>query len=137
MFPVDRNQQTVLASPAPPDKLRHPEPPMNLDPKLVTIHVGGVIALFSALGAITLGPSKKFASALHGIALLLILAIGFAMLQKPPMDQYWWMAKLGIWLFLGAAPALVKRKVMPGSAALTLCIVAGVAATWLARMKPF
>ena len=44
---------------------------------------------------------------------------------------------VSIWLFIGAAPALVKRKAMPGSAVLALCIVAGVAATWLARTKPF
>jgi len=110
---------------------------MNLDPKLVTTHVAGVMALFASLGAITLGPAKKSASALHGISLILILGVGFAMLQKPPMGQYWWMIKLGIWLFLGAAPALVKRKVMPGPVALGLCIVAGIAAAWLGMTRPF
>lgn len=105
---------------------------------LKTLHIGGVVALFSSLGAIMLGDSnKKGASALHGIALVVILLLGFAMLKKPPMDQYWWMAKLGIWFFIGAAPALSKRKVLPGPAVLGLCIVAAVAAAWLAIYKPF
>ncbi len=110
---------------------------MNLDPKLVTVHVAGVMALFASLGAITLGNGKKAASVLHGISLILILGVGFAMLQKPPMGQYWWMVKLGIWLFIGAAPALVKRKAMPGGVVLALCIAAGIAAAWLGMTKPF
>ncbi|GAA5115958.1 hypothetical protein JIN84_19740 [Luteolibacter yonseiensis] len=105
---------------------------------LKTLHVGGVIALFSSLGAIMLGGSgKKGASALHGISLVLILLIGFAMLKKPPMDAYWWMVKLGLWLFIGGAPALSKRGVLPGPVVLGLCIAAGVAAAWLGLNKPF
>jgi hypothetical protein len=105
---------------------------------LKTLHIGGVIALFSSLGAIMLGESgKKGASVLHGISLVLILLIGFAMLKKPPMDSYWWMVKLGIWLFIGAAPALSKRKVLPGPVVLGLCIAAAVAAAWLGIRKPF
>ena len=110
-----------------------------MDPLLFrTLHLAGVIALFASLGAITLGgTSKKGASALHGISLVFILLIGFAMLKKPPMDQYWWMAKLGLWFFIGAAPALSKRNVMPAPAVLGLCIAAGVAAAWLGVSKPF
>lgn len=103
------------------------------------LHIGGVVALFASLGAITLGESgkNKAASILHGISLLFILLIGFAMLKKPPMDQYWWVAKLAIWLFIGAAPALAKRKVIPGFALLGLCVVAAMTAAWLAILKPF
>jgi hypothetical protein len=105
---------------------------------LKALHIGAVVALFSSLGAIMLGNSgKKGASALHGISLVIILLLGFAMLKKPPMDQYWWMAKLGLWFFIGAAPALSKRNVMPGSAVLGLCIAAGTAAAYLAIFKPF
>lgn len=108
------------------------------DPKLITLHLAGAFALFLALGATVFGGTgKKMAAALHGISMLVILGVGFAMLQKPPMHQYWWMVKFGLWLFLGAAPMLAKRKVMPGVVLLTLCIAAGAAAAWLGLAKPF
>jgi hypothetical protein len=110
-----------------------------MDPIILkTLHIGGVIALFSALGAVVLGGSgKKGASILHGISLLLILLVGFAMLKKPPMGQYWWMVKLALWLFLGVAPALSKKKVLPSSIVLILCIAAATLAAWLGLRKPF
>jgi hypothetical protein len=109
------------------------------DPILLrTLHVAGVAALFAALGAILLGGSgKKGSSALHGISLIFILLVGFAMLKKPPMDQYWWMAKLGLWLFIGAAPALSKRNVLPAWLVFVLCLVAAGFAAWLGMRKPF
>lgn len=110
-----------------------------MDPLLLkTLHLAGVFALFASLGATMLGGSqKKSASALHGISLLLILLIGFAMLKKPPMDQQWWMAKLGLWLFIGAAPVLAKKKILQPSIVLTLCLVAAIAAAYLGIYKPF
>ncbi len=105
---------------------------------LHTLHVAGVIALFTSLGAILLGGSgKKSASILHGISLVIILLAGFAILEKPPMGQAWWMLKLGLWLFIGLAPALAKRKVLPSSLVLILCLAAAVAAAWLGYTKPF
>jgi hypothetical protein len=105
---------------------------------LKTLHIAGVIALFSSLGAVMLGgSSKKSASILHGVSLVLILLVGFAMLKKPPMGQSWWMVKLGLWLFIGAAPALTKRKLLPASVVLGLCITAAAAAAWLGLAKPF
>lgn len=114
-----------------------------MDPLLLkTLHIAGVIGLFTSLGATLLGGSgKKGASILHGISLLLILLIGFAMLKKPPMGQSWWMIKLGLWLFIGVAPALAKRKILPASVVLVLCIAAATAAAtaaaWLGLTKPF
>ncbi|NJM37647.1 MAG: hypothetical protein HC845_07215 [Akkermansiaceae bacterium] len=110
-----------------------------MDPLILkTLHIGGVVALFSSLGAVVLGGSgKKGASILHGISLVIILLVGFAILKKPPMGQYWWMAKLGLWLFLGAAPALSKKKVLPSSIVLILCIAAAMLAAWLGLSKPF
>lgn len=105
---------------------------------LKTLHLAGVIALFTSLGATLLGGSgKKGASMLHGVSLLLILLMGFAMLGKPPMEKYWWMVKIGLWLFLGVAPVLAKRKVLPASIVLALSIAAAVTAAWLALAKPF
>ncbi|MEI7912884.1 MAG: hypothetical protein WCK77_24940 [Verrucomicrobiota bacterium] len=110
-----------------------------MDPLLLkTLHLVGVFALFTSLGAILLGGSgKKGASMLHGIALLLIAAMGFAMLKKPPMDQSWWMLKLGMWVFLGAAPVLAKRKVLPAAVVMVLCLAAAAFAAWLGLRKPF
>ena len=104
-----------------------------MDPLLLRfLHVGGAIALFTAIGAMFLGgSSKKGATILHGISLLVLLLVGFAILKKPPMDEPWWMIKVGIWLFIGAAPALAQRKVLPAPIVLTLCLLGGLAAAWL------
>ncbi len=105
---------------------------------LKTLHVAGVIGLFTSLGATLLaGSGKKSASILHGISLLLILLVGFAMLKKPPMGQSWWMIKTGLWLFLGLAPVLAKRKVLPAWLVLALSLAAAIAAAWLGLRKPF
>lgn len=105
---------------------------------LKTLHLAGAFALFASLGATMLGGSnKKSASALHGISLVFILLVGFAMLGKPPMDRYWWMVKIGLWLFIGLAPALSKKKVLPAWIVLTLTLVAATAAAYLGLYKPF
>ena len=110
-----------------------------MDPIILkTLHLAGVIALFTSLGATLLaGSGKKAASILHGVSLLLILLVGFAMLKKPRMDHFWWMVKLGLWLFLGVAPVLAKRKVLPAWLVLVLSIAAAVTAAWLGLKKPF
>lgn len=110
-----------------------------MDPFLLkTLHLAGVFGLFTSLGASLLaGSGKKSASILHGVSLLLILLVGFAMLKKPPMGQSWWMIKLGLWLFLGVAPALAKRKVLPAWLVLVLSIAAAIAAAWLGLRRPF
>ena len=112
-----------------------------MDPNLLkTLHLAGALGVFTAIGAIVAAAddkNRKMASALHGISLLFLLLVGFAMLKKPPMDQHWWQVKLALWLFLGAAPALVKRKVMPAGAVLGICLLGGIAAAYLGLAKPF
>jgi hypothetical protein len=110
-----------------------------MDPLLLkTLHLAGAFGLFTSLGATLLaGSGKKAASIMHGISLLLILLVGFAMLKKPPMGQSWWMIKLGLWLFLGVAPVLAKRKVLPAWLVLVLSIAAALTAAWLGLKKPF
>lgn len=112
--------------------------PIQLRNFLIALHLAGAFALFTSLGATLLGGSgKKGASILHGVSLLLILLVGFAMLKKPPMDQSWWMIKIGLWLFLGVAPVLAKRKVLPAWVVLLLSIAVAVTAAWLGVAKPF
>ncbi len=107
---------------------------------LKTLHLAGALGVFTAMGAIVAGASGKSAkgaSMLHGISLLFLLLLGFAMLKKPPMDQQWWMVKVVIWLFLGVAPVLAKRKLLPAPALLGLCLAGGVLAAYLGLAKPF
>jgi hypothetical protein len=131
-----RNFRNILAS----ARAARKAPPSDLMDLILlkTLHIAGVVVLFTSLGATLLaGSGKKGASILHGISLLFILLIGFAMLKKPPMDQSWWMIKLGLWLFLGVAPVLAKRRVLPAWIVLILCIAAAAGAAWLGLRKPF
>lgn len=105
---------------------------------LKLLHYAGALGLFASLGSTLLANSgRKSAAMLHGICLILLLIVGFAMLQKPPLNQAWWMIKLGLWLFLAVAPTMAKRKVLPGSVVLLLSIGAGVFAAYLGNFKPF
>jgi hypothetical protein len=112
-----------------------------MDPLLLkTLHITAVITLFTSLGVILSETSpycRKRASIIHGISLLLIIGLGFALLKKPPMAVHWWQAKLGIWLFLGVAPVLAKRNILPRPVILALCLLAGATAAYLGIAKPF
>lgn len=112
-----------------------------MDPVILkkVLHLAGVLGLFTSLGAVLAGggSSKKYYSMLHGISLLLIIGVGFAILKQPPMAQHWWQVKLGLWLFLGVAPVLAKRDILPRWLVMTLCLAAGITAAWLGLAKPF
>ena len=106
------------------------------------IHVASVIMLYVSIGVILAECSdkcRKRATIMHGVSLLILLLMGFAILKRPPMDQYWWMAKLAIWVFLGAVPVLAKRNILPRPALLFGSILAGAVASWLGLYlaKPF
>lgn len=110
-----------------------------MDPILLkSLHLAAVFALFSSLGASMLAGSRaKFTAILHGISMILILLLGFALLKKPPMDQHWWMAKFGLWLFIGFAPVLSKRKILPPWLVFILTLAAASYAAYLGLRKPF
>jgi hypothetical protein len=112
-----------------------------MDPVILkkVLHLAGVLGLFTSLGAVLAGggSSKKYYSMLHGISLLLIIGVGFAILKQPPMAQHWWQVKLGLWLLLGVAPVLAKRDILPRWMVMTLCLAAGITAAWLGLAKPF
>jgi hypothetical protein len=110
-----------------------------MDPAILkTLHIAAAFGLFASLGSTLLaGSRQKAASILHGVSLVLILLVGFAMLKKPPMDQHWWMVKIGLWLLLGIAPLFAKRKILPAPAVLVISIAAAAASAWLGLAKPF
>lgn len=101
---------------------------------LKVIHIAGALGVFTAMGAILMGAQescRKCASMLHGISLLLLLLAGFAMLKKPPMELHFWKVKLVLWLFLGVAPVLARKKIMPTPVLLVLTLGAGVLAAYM------
>ena len=114
-----------------------------MDPFLLnTLHIAGALGVFTGIGAIITAAddkNRKLASALHGISLVFLLLVGLHMLfsQQLVKTGGWWHAKIVIWLLLGAAPALVKRKVMPAGAVLGICLALGIAAAYLGLAKPF
>ena len=105
---------------------------------LKVLHLVSAFALFSSLGAILMVSARpKSAVILHGISLLALLLIGFALLKKPPMTQSWWMIKVGLWLFMGFAPMIAKRRYLHPSIVFVLVLAAGAASAWLGIVKPF
>ena len=114
-------------------------PPM--DPLLYKVlHLGGVMALFMGLGIGLLVDSsaKKQGAMFHGIGLVLILVAGFGLVAKMKLGfPGWIIAKLVIWLILGALPALAKRQVIPTCVAWVAALILGLAAAYLGVYKPF
>lgn len=105
---------------------------------LKVLHLASAFALFGSLGAILMVSARpKSAVILHGISLLALLLIGFALLGKPPMAKSWWMIKVGLWLFMGFAPLIAKRRYLHPMLVFLLVLLAGSAAAWLGLMKPF
>lgn len=107
------------------------------------IHLAGVLGLFTSFGAILASSGacekcRKGATILHGVSLLLLLGAGFGMLAKLYQNQFhpWVIGKLVIWVLLGVAPVLAKRKVLPNPVILASVLLLGVAAAWLGIMKP-
>lgn len=112
-----------------------------MNPMIVkVVHLVAVFGVFLGLGASLVArdeAGRKFAGMLHGIFLLVLALAGFAMLKKPPMDQHWWMVKVGLWVVLGASPVFVKRGILPRGVLVVLFLVVGAAAAYLGLAKPF
>ena len=105
-----------------------------------TLHVAAALGVFTAMGAIILGgkeSSRKAASMVHGISLLLLLLVGFALLRKPPMELHYWKIKIVLWLFLGVAPVLARKEKLPTVVLLLLTLAAGAGAAYLGLTKSF
>ena len=106
------------------------------------IHVVAGFGVIAALGAICLGPKAehaKFASILHGVSLVVLLLVGLHMLFSRDLvgTGGWWHTKLLLWVALGVAPVLAKKKVMPAGALLGLVLATGALAAYLGTLKGF
>ncbi|WP_413558294.1 hypothetical protein [Bdellovibrio sp. HCB209] len=112
-------------------------------------HMLGLITLFFGFGGllvttyagVTLNSKARLMSfATHGMGLLLLLIGGFGMLAKMGIMKQlpgWALAKLGIWVIMGAAISIVKRKGHIGWPIAILLFGLGTTAAMLAITKPF
>lgn len=113
------------------------------------VHIAGLLlTVFGLFGLITVNlndsvpkPSvRKIMLMTHGIGLLLLLVAGFGLAARLNlMGQLpnWVYAKLGIWLLVGAAPALIKRQPKKGMLWLLVILILVMLAVTFAVTKPF
>ena len=83
---------------------------------------------------------RKLVFISHGVGILFVLVSGFGLLARLGLTQNipgWVFGKLTIWVILGAAVALVKRKGHIGWPIFLLLIALFAAAAYLAVVKPF
>ena len=110
------------------------------------IHVVGLMLLFLGIGGMLLvansvqerGLTRN--TILHALGLFVMLLGGFGMMARLGVDWPWpgWLiAKLGVWLTIGALPVLVRRQVLSRGLAWPLAAGLGAIAAWLAINKPF
>lgn len=113
-----------------------------------TIHILGVLIVFFSFGRMLQGvllsgspekdggnasrkKPKLSAAVLHGVGLLLVVLGGFGMIARLKMLWPWpeWVfVKMGIFLALGAAPVLIKRKLLSVSVLSTILFGLGLIA---------
>ena len=110
------------------------------------LHVVGLLLLFLGMGGQLLGSgaererAPKRTAILHGVGLLAMLVGGFGMMARLGVQWPWpgWLiAKLGVWLAIGALPLGVRHQVLPHHLAWWVAATLGGLAAWLAINKPF
>ena len=113
------------------------------------LHLAGILGLFLSLGALIMhschGGEKKFKGRkmmiiTHGISLLVIFVAGFGLMARLNMMgsgwPLWIYIKVGIWLALGGAVALIARKTQWAGGLFWTILTIGVLAAWVANFKP-
>lgn len=106
---------------------------------MVFLGLAGILALRMAGPNLSPRPYRLFAIT-HGVGLLIAFVAGFGLAARLNMFQnlpLWVWAKIAIWLVLGGAIALAKRKGQIGTPLLVFFIGLGCTAAWLAIAKPF
>ena len=110
------------------------------------LHVVGLLLLFLGMGGQLLGAGSERGRAprgtaiLHLVGQLAMLVGGFGMMARLGVQWPWpgWLiAKLGVWLTIGALPVVVRRQLIPHGLAWLVAAVLGGLAAWLAISKPF
>lgn len=112
------------------------------------IHLVGLLLTFMSLGALIAcaragdgaSRSARFLAVLgHGLGLVIVIVAGMALQAKMKIDLQagWFIAKIGIWLLLGASVVLIKRK--PGLSTVWwwLIVALGACGGYLVWFKPF
>lgn len=113
------------------------------------MHIIGIMMLFFGLGGLLLAYAsqgqmkakiKMIGFMAHGLGLLLVLVGGFGMAARlglvgglPPWIHF----KLLVWVLLGVAVSLLKRKSQWTSTLFAAILVLGSAAAFVATYKPF
>lgn len=109
------------------------------------VHLSGLILTFAGLagswgvyasGGKPKGSIRAWVGVGHGLGLTLLLISGFGMLAKLGYLAnlpLWAIGKVVIWISLGGAIALLKRR-LPW--ALPACVLLGIAAAYLCVYKP-
>jgi uncharacterized membrane protein SirB2 len=114
------------------------------------IHYLGIFILLATLGA-SLGrqamteerdPLRSRWGAVHGVALFLVLLGGFGLMARVgvahgTMFPGWILAKLGIWVLLGAMLFLARRSRRWTLPLLALVPLLALFAGWMAMARPF
>ena len=116
------------------------------------IHVLGILMVFLGLGGRAIlalqndpkaAPGQKLVGILHGAGLLVVLLGGFGMLAKLGLNGEemqglgWVMAKLVIWILLGASIMIPVRKPHLTTPWLVCVTVLAMVSGYLALYKPF
>lgn len=107
------------------------------------IHIVGLAMLFLGLGGIFShageGKGPKLYTVLYAVGLLAMLVAGFGRAARMgfSLTSGWILAKIGLWLFLGAMPVLVRRGLVPKPLAWIVALAVAAAAIYLAIEKPF
>ncbi|HWP57683.1 MAG TPA: hypothetical protein VNL14_07340 [Candidatus Acidoferrales bacterium] len=108
---------------------------------LVLVALGGASLAVMGGGARVPYPGRRWVAVTHGLGLLIALVSGFGLLARLGIDHgaawpLWVWAKIGIWVVLGALPAVIARYRQQAALFWWLVPLLAGAAAYLAITKP-